>query len=99
MLYPTTHSAPAGSDDDSEVSYDSADDSSSIYQPPRRSGDIIIMNEDVDLDESSGEGTSFDLQPSTSQMYQDEDEESEDEEGEDSIVSTWLLLGADHTRN
>ena len=23
----------------------------------------------------------------------------EDEEGEDSIVSTWLLLGADHTRN
>ena len=70
-----------GSGDDSEVSYDSADDSSSIYQPPpRRSGDMFILNEDVDVDGSSGEGTSFDLQPSTSQLYQDEDEESEDED-------------------
>ena len=28
-----------------------------------------------------------------------EEEDKEDKEGEDSIVSTWLLLGADHTWN
>ncbi|KAI0663889.1 kinase-like domain-containing protein [Cubamyces menziesii] len=89
----------------SGVSYDSADDGSSIFSPPpaarvRRSREIV-MDEDVDVplddlvddddgsdvgsdvddsDAHGGEGESFDLQPSTSQMYQDEDEESEDEE-------------------
>ncbi|KAI0359800.1 kinase-like protein [Trametes cingulata] len=76
----------------SGVSYDSADDGSSIFTPPpaatrsRRSREIVL-DEDVDVslddlvDDDDEEGDeSFDLQPSTSQMYQDEDEESEDEE-------------------
>ncbi|KAH9902724.1 kinase-like domain-containing protein [Cubamyces lactineus] len=88
----------------SGVSYDSADDGSSIFTPPpatrvRRSREIVMdedvdvpLNEIVDDDDSDevsdvddsdahgGEGASFDLQPSTSQMYRDEDEESEDDE-------------------
>ncbi|KAI0367827.1 kinase-like protein [Pilatotrama ljubarskyi] len=82
----------------SGVSYDSADDGSSIFSPPpptrrsRRSREIVldedvdvslddIVDDDDDDDDVTGEGDeSFDLQPSTSQMYQDEDEESEDEE-------------------
>ncbi len=75
----TIDGSGSDSDDDSGVSYDSADDSSSIHQPPPRSLDVI-PNEDVDLGASRRSGPSFDLQPSTSQMYQDEDEESEDED-------------------
>ena len=46
----------------------------------------MVLNEDVDVPlseavtDEDGASSSFDLQPSTSQMYQDEDEESEDEE-------------------
>ncbi|KAI0775152.1 kinase-like domain-containing protein [Trametes elegans] len=96
----------------SGVSYDSADDDSSIFSPPapaaqparvRRSREIVV-DEDVDValddvlddfspdsedeaedgedeaEESVEADESFHLQPSTSQMYQDEDEESASEE-------------------
>ncbi|KAI0649052.1 kinase-like domain-containing protein [Trametes meyenii] len=75
----------------SGVSYDSADDGSSIFSPPPQARGRGSEEED-DVDDSDdeplgndredgGDGDrSFHLQPSTSQMYQYEDEESEDEE-------------------
>ncbi|TBU62722.1 kinase-like domain-containing protein [Dichomitus squalens] len=76
-----------GEDDDAAFSYDSADDSSSGFQPPRgrtgRTRDVLapmhmLVNEDVgDVDTGS---STYEHQPSMAQLYADEDEESEDED-------------------
>ncbi|KAI0833546.1 kinase-like domain-containing protein [Trametes gibbosa] len=71
----------------SGISYDSADDGSSFFTPPvarhRRPGDSDDDEEaEAETETKEGEGDDeghFSLHPSTSQMYQDEDEESGDE--------------------
>lgn len=84
VTYHTREESPgSGSDDDEDeegdseaLSYDSADDGSSIldYQPRGRT---MLVNEDPGDAHAS---SSFEGQPSTSQMYQDEDEDSDSEE-------------------
>ncbi|PIL35529.1 hypothetical protein GSI_02257 [Ganoderma sinense ZZ0214-1] len=76
VTYRTREESPSsGSDDDDsdENSYDSADDGSSILDHQTR-GRTMLVNQDP------GDAHSFEGQPSTSQMYHDEDEDSDSEE-------------------